>query len=449
MAVQSRHPETTALHTGWRRDEFSRAVSVPIFQSSAYEFDNVKHADDVFRLKVVGNTYSRIMNPTCDIFEQRVAAMEGGVAALAVSSGQAAISLAVLNLAQAGDNIVSSTDLYGGTWNLFANTFRRMNVEVRFADPEDPSAFARATDRNTRCYFGETLPNPKLKTFPIEEIVRIGQEHHIPVIIDNTLVPLVCRPRDYGAAVIVHSATKYIGGHGTTLGGVIVDTGQFDWAAAEGRIPLMTLPDSAHDYVVWPEVCRHLKSSLGRSPYILKARMTLLRDLGPCLSPMSAFLLLQGLETLSLRMTAHCENAFAVAKMLAADARVESVTYPGIASGLPRERAEKYLTSGYGPLVQFEVVGGYAAGCRFIESLQMFYHVANIGDARSLALHPASTTHAQLPVQSRRAAGVNDGTIRLSVGLEHIDDILNDLRQALDRSSAIRRVQPAELAQAS
>lgn len=431
MRKPSRHVETIALHEGWRRDERSRAVSVPIFQSSAYEFDSVREAADVFSLKTDGNTYSRIMNPTCDILEQRVAAMENGAAGLAVASGQAAISLAVLNLAQAGDNIVSSTDLYGGTWNLFANTVRRMGIEVRFVSPTDPTAFAKATDERTRCYFGESLANPKLTVFPTEEVASIGRERGIPLVIDNTLVPGICRPGDFGAAVVVHSATKYIGGHGTTLGGVIVDTGVFDWAGAGARLPLMTLPDPAHDNVVWPDACRRLSSELGRSAYLLKVRMTLLRDLGPCLSPLSAFLLLQGLETLTLRMSAHCKNAHAVAEMLAQHPNVEKVIYPAFIDGLTGRRAKKYLGNASGPLVNFEVLGGYDAGCRFIERLEMFYHVANIGDARSLALHPASTTHAQLPPADRQAAGVDDGTIRLSIGQEHLDDIIGDLRNAL------------------
>lgn len=434
MDFDSHHPETIVLHKGWRRDEASRSVSVPIFQTSAYEFDSVNHAADVFSLREDGNTYSRIMNPTCDVLEQRVAAIEKGRGALAVSSGLAAISMAILNIAEAGDNIVSSTDLYGGTWNLFANTFRRMGIQVRFVDPSDPGNFERATDARTRCYFGETLPNPKLTTFPIRDVVKIGRDHRIPVIVDNTMVPMICFPADHGAAVVVHSATKYIGGHGTTLGGLIVDTGAYDWSSAGERLPLVTNPDPAHDNVVWSDVYTRLRSTLGHSAFILKARMTVLRDLGACLSPFNAFLLLQGLETLPLRMRVHCNNAARVALMLTEHERVATVTYPGLAGGLARTYADAHLVGGYGPLVQFEVAGGYEAGCRFIEGLKMFYHVANIGDARSLALHPASTTHAQLPPSERRAAGVGDGTIRLSIGLEHCDDILEDLRQALARA---------------
>lgn len=431
---QTENPETMALHVGWRRDETSRAVSVPIFQTSAYEFDDVKHAADVFSLLTDGNTYTRIMNPTCDVFEQRMSAIEGGVAALAVGSGQAAIALAILNLAQAGDNIVSSTDLYGGTWNLLGNTLRRMGIETRFVDPIDPENFRRATDERTRCYFGETLPNPKLVTFPIAEVVAIGRSFSIPLIMDNTMVPLVSRPIDHGAAVVVYSVTKYIGGHGTTVGGMIIDSGCFDWAAAGDRLPLMTEPDPSHDNVVWSKVVTPLKTALGASPFILKARMTLLRDLGPAMSPFNAFLFLQGLETLSLRMRAHCANAASVAGMLSKHPRVARVIYPGLMSGEARLRADTYLTGGYGPLVQFEIDGGYDAGKRFIESLNMFYHVANIGDARSLAIHPASTTHAQLPAEDKVAAGVSDGTIRLSIGIEHIDDIMADLSQALAKA---------------
>jgi O-acetylhomoserine (thiol)-lyase len=429
--VVSTHPETLALHGGWRSDPSNGAVSVPIFQTAAYEFASVDQAADIFDLRVDGNTYSRLMNPTCDVFEQRLSAIEGGVAALSLSSGQSAVALAVLNLAQAGDNIVASTDIYGGTWNLLKNTFGRMGIETRFVDPLKPSDFARATDERTRCYFGETLPNPKLQTFPIGEIAAIGREHGIPLIIDNTVAPLICRPIDHGAALVVYSTTKYICGHGTTIAGAIVDAGTFDWTADPKRLPLMAEPDVAHGNVLWKDAVRPLKTALGASSFILKARMTLLRDLGACLSPFNAFLLIQGLETLALRMKQHCENASAVAQYLQGHPAIARVAYPELFDGVAGARARQYLRDGRSPMVQCELAGGYDAGRKFIGALEMFYHVANVGDARSLALHPASTTHAQLDRASREAAGVYDGTIRLCIGIEHIDDIIADLDRAL------------------
>jgi O-acetylhomoserine (thiol)-lyase len=428
-----KHPESIVLHTGYRNDETTKAVTVPIFQTAAYVFDSTAHAADVFALRRDGNTYTRIMNPTSDVLEQRMAAVEGGAAAISVASGQAAISLAIMNICHAGDNIVSSTDLYGGTWNLLANTFKRFGIETRFVSPSRPANFAEATDARTRCYFGESLPNPKLIPFPIKEVADIGGKLGVPLIVDNTMVPLVCRPIDHGAAIIVYSATKYIGGHGTSIGGVIIDSGKFPWQGND-RFPMMTQPDCSHGGVIWTEVVHGLESALGASPYILKLRMTLLRDLGPCISPFNAFLLLQGLETLPLRMRAHCENAWAVAQMLAEHPYVERVTYPGLMQGDGAKHVERYLAGGFGPMVQFEILGGIEAGCRFIESLKMVYHAANIGDARSLAIHPASTTHAQLPREERLAAGVSDTTIRLSVGIEHIADIIEDLCAALEAS---------------
>lgn len=425
------HPETIVLHTGYRSDRDVHAVSVPIYQTTAYEFPSTLHAERIFSLEEDGNTYSRLMNPTCEVLEARMSALEGGAAALAVSSGQAATHLAVVNLCSAGDNVVSSSALYGGTWNLLANTLGRLGIETRFVDPQDPEAFREATDERTRCYYAETLPNPQLQVFPVAEVAAIGRELGVPLVMDNTVAPLLCRPFDHGAAIVVYSTTKYVGGHGTSLGGMVIDGGTFDWVNDSDRFPIFSEPDPAHGGVIWSEVVDQLDTALGDSAYVLKARMTLLRDMGPCLSPFNAFLLLQGLETLPLRMPAHCRNAAAVAEHLAGHPKVERVVYPGLMEGEPRRRAEAYLRGGYGPMVQFEVKGGREAGRRFIESLRLFYHTANIGDARSLAIHPATTTHAQLSEADQRAAGVNPGSIRLAVGLEHPDDLVADLDQAL------------------
>ena len=426
--MTSKNPETLALHAGWRRDPATHAVAVPIYQTTSYQFDDAQDASDLFALKKLGNIYTRIMNPTTDALEQRIAALEGGAAALAVASGQAASAMALQNVARAGDNVVSSTDLYGGTWNLFANTLRDQGTEVRFVDPTDPEAFRRATDAKTRAYYAETLPNPKLAVFPIAEVAAIGRELGIPLIMDNTAAPLLVRPFDHGAAVVVYSLTKYLGGHGTSIGGMIVDGGNFDWGAYPERQPLLNAPDPSYHGAVWSEAAK----PLGPIAYILKARTTLLRDLGAALSPFNAFLIIQGVETLALRMRAHSENAAAVAKFLSTRKDVTRVIHPSFQTGVAAERTKKYLTKGTGGLVGFELAGGADAGRRFIDALKMFYHVANIGDARSLAIHPASTTHSQLSEADQRATGVSPGYVRLSVGIEHIDDILADLTQALD-----------------
>ena len=430
MAIKSTHPETLALHAGWRADASTGSVAVPIHQTTSYQFDSPEHAANLFALKEMGNIYTRIMNPTNAVLEERVAAIEGGVAALAVASGQAASAYAVQNLARAGDNIVSSTDLYGGTWNLFANTLKDQGIEVRFVDPADPQAFRQATDEKTRAYYAETLPNPKLRVFPIAEVAAIGRPLGIPLIMDNTAAPLLARPFDHGAAVVVYSTTKYIGGHGTSIGGMIVDAGKFDWAAHPERQPLLNSPDKSYHGAVWTEAVK----PLGPIAYIIRARVVLLRDLGAALSPFNAFQILQGLETLPLRMTQHCRNALAVAEFLSGRDEVAKVIYPGLATGAAKTQAETYLAGGFGGLVGFELKGGKAAGVGFISALRMFYHVANIGDARSLAIHPASTTHSQLSAEDQFSTGVSEGYVRLSVGLEHIDDILGDLGQALAKS---------------
>ena len=428
--MDSRHPETLALHAGWRRDEATKSVAVPIYQTTSYQFDDSAHAARLFGLQELGNIYTRIMNPTTDVLEKRVAALEGGVAAVAVSSGQAATAMAVQNLARAGDNVVSSTALYGGTYNLFANTFRDMGIEVRFVDPADPQAFVRASDERTRAWYAETLPNPKLEVFPIAEVAALGRPLGIPLIMDNTAAPLLVRPFDHGAAVVMHSTTKYLGGHGTSIGGIVIDGGTFDWAAHPARQPAMHRPDPSYHGAVWVEAAK----PLGPIAYALKLRVTLLRDIGSSQSPFNAFLTLQGVETLALRMREHSRNASLVAEYLSKRPEVSRVIHPGHHTGLAGERSAKYLTRGFGGLMGIELAGGADAGRAFIDRLRMVYHVANIGDSRTLAIHPASTTHSQLAAEEQMAAGVSPGYVRLSIGIEHIDDILADLGQALDGS---------------
>ncbi len=438
MTVTSKHPETLVLHAGYRKDSATGAVAVPIYQTTSYQFEHTEHAANLFALKELGNIYSRIMNPTNAVLEERLAALEGGAAALAVSSGQAASALAIQNIAHAGDNVVSSTDLYGGTWNLFANTLKTQGIDVRFVDPADPEAFARATDGRTRAYYAETLPNPKLVVFPIREVADIGRRLGVPLIMDNTAAPVLCRPFDHGAAIIVYSTTKYIGGHGTSIGGVIVDGGNFDWEAQAERFPMLNRPDPSYHGAVWTQAVK----PLGPIAYILKARVTLQRDLGYAMSPFNAFLFIQGLETLPLRMREHSRNTQAVTDYLTAHPAITRVIHPSRQDGEARRRADAYLKGGYGGLVGFEIKGGRDAGRRFIDALRMFYHVANIGDARSLAIHPATTTHSQLSPEDQLATGVSDAYVRLSVGLEHIDDIVADLDQAL--AAATGRAHAAE-----
>ncbi|MBE25862.1 MAG: O-acetylhomoserine aminocarboxypropyltransferase [Rhodospirillaceae bacterium] len=428
MEIESSNAATLALHAGQRSDPTTNAVAVPIYQTTSYQFDSAEHASNLFALKELGNIYTRIMNPTCAVLEERMAAIDGGVAALALASGQAASAFAIQNIARAGDNVVSSTDLYGGTWNLFANTLETMGIEVRFVDPSEPEAFRNATDAKTRAYYAETLPNPKLEVFPVREVADIGRELGVPLIMDNTACPMLCKPFEHGAAIIVYSTTKYIGGHGNSIGGLIVDGGNFDWEAHAERFPLLTTPDPSYHGAIWTEAVK----PLGPIAYILKARVTLLRDLGACMSPFNAFLFIQGLETLALRMREHSENAARVAEWLTQQDKVTSVIYPGLMAGEQKRRADAYLSGGYGALVGFELKGGSESGKKFIDSLKMFYHVANIGDARSLAIHPATTTHSQLTADEQKATGVTDGYVRLAVGIEHIDDIIADLQSALE-----------------
>jgi O-acetylhomoserine (thiol)-lyase len=423
----STRPETLALHAGWRADPSTGSVAVPIHQTTSFQFQDTGHAARLFALEELGNIYTRIMNPTVDVLEKRIAALEGGVAGLALASGQAASAFAVMNLCAAGDNIVSSTAIYGGTWNLFANTLRPLGIEVRFVDPADPESFARASDERTRAWYAETLPNPKLEVFPIAEVAALGRGMGIPLIMDNTAAPVICRPLEHGAAIVMHSTTKWIGGHGSSIGGMVVDGGTFDWAAHPERFPTLNTPDPSYHGAVWTEAAR----PLGPIAYLLRMRTCLLRDFGAAMSPMSAFLFLQGVETLPLRMERHCANADRVAAHLAGHGAVSRVIHPSVMEGEPRRRAEAHLKGGFGGLLGFELKGGAEAGRRFIEALRLFYHVANIGDARSLAIHPATTTHSQLSPDQQLAAGVTPGYVRLSVGIEHIDDILADLDQAL------------------
>ncbi|WP_137125357.1 O-acetylhomoserine aminocarboxypropyltransferase/cysteine synthase family protein [Roseomonas sp. HF4] len=421
------NPETIALHAGWRADPSTGSVAVPIHQTTSFQFQDTGHAARLFALAEMGNIYTRIMNPTVDVLEKRVAALEGGVAGLALGSGQAATTFSVMNLCEAGDNIVSSTDLYGGTWNLFANTLKSFGIEVRFVDPADPENFVKATDDRTRCWYAETLPNPKLQVFPIAEVAALGRKIGVPLIMDNTAAPVICRPLQHGAAIVMHSTTKWIGGHGTSIGGMVVDGGNFDWEAHAGRFPTLNKPDPSYHGAVWTQAVK----PLGPVAYIIRMRTCLLRDLGAPMAPMNAFLTIQGLETLPLRMERHNANALKAAAFLAQHPAVERVIHPSVMEGEWKRRADAHLKGGYGSLMGIEIKGGKEAGQRFIEALQMFYHVANIGDARSLAIHPATTTHSQLTDAEQAASGVTPGYIRLSIGIEHIDDIIADLDQAL------------------
>ena len=423
------HKNTICLHHGYRADPATTSVAVPIYQTTSYQFHDTDHAARLFGLEELGNIYTRIMNPTCDVLEQRMAALEGGAAALAVSSGQAASAMSIQNIAQAGDNIVVATDIYGGTWNLFSNTLKTMGIEARFVDPADPENFRKATDDKTRAYYGETLANPKLRIFPIAEVAAIGRELGVPLIMDNTAAPTLCQPIALGAAVVIYSLTKYIGGHGTSIGGMLIDGGNFDWDAHAERFPLLTQPDPSYHGAVWTAAAKGLGAPIA---YILKARVTMLRDMGQALSPFNAWMFIQGLETLPLRMREHCRNGEAVAKYLEAHPKVAKVIYPGLEKDAAiRARNESAITGGWGGLIGFEVAGGAEQGAKFIDGLKLLYHVANIGDARSLAIHPWSTTHQQLSDEEKNAAGVTESYVRLSIGIEHIDDILEDLDQAL------------------
>lgn len=414
---------TRQLHAGQQADPTTHALAVPIYQTSSYAFDSSDQAARLFALEESGNIYTRIMNPTSDVFEQRIADLEGGVGALAVSSGHAAQAQAILTIAGACDHIVSAATLYGGTYNQFAFTFQRLGIEVTFVDPADPENFRKAARPNTKAFYGETLGNPRINVFPIQEVAAIGKELGIPLIIDNTFAtPYLCRPFEWGANIVTHSATKFIGGHGTSIGGLIVDGGNFQWAG-NPRFPLFNQPDESYHGLVY--------ANTGPGAFILKARVQILRDFGGCISPFNSFLFLQGLETLSLRMERHVANAQRAAEFLAAHPKVAWVAYPGLKTSDQYDRAQKYTPKGPGAILGFGIQGGVAAGKKFIDSLKLFTHLANVGDAKSLAIHPASTTHSQLSPEQQASAGVSADFIRLSIGTEDIEDILWDLDQAL------------------
>ncbi|MBK8859210.1 MAG: O-acetylhomoserine aminocarboxypropyltransferase/cysteine synthase [Opitutaceae bacterium] len=422
---------TRALHAGQTPDPTTGSRAVPIYQTTSYVFRDTEHAANLFALKELGNIYTRIMNPTTDVFEQRLAALEGGSGALAHASGQAAITDAILNIAGTGDHLVSVAQLYGGTYNLFHYTLPKLGIEVTFVDAGDPDAFRRALKPNTKAFYGEGLGNPALNIFPFEEVAKIAREAGVPLIIDNTcLSPLLNRPFEWGANIVVHSSTKYIGGHGTSIGGIVVDGGNFDWG--NGRFPGFTSPDqSYHGLVHWDAFKAFPPAGGANVAYILKMRLQLLRDIGACISPFNAFLMLQGLETLHLRMPRICENAQKTAEFLAAQDQVTWVNYPGLKTSPNHAAAKKYLSGGFGGLLGFGVKGGFEAGRKFIESLKLFSHLANIGDSKSLAIHPASTTHSQLTVAEQTASGVSPDYIRLSLGTEDFADLQADLEQAL------------------
>ncbi|MEJ8547612.1 homocysteine synthase [Brevibacillus borstelensis] len=422
-------PETLALHGGQSVDPVTGSRAVPIYQTTSYVFRDTEHAANLFGLKEPGNIYTRIMNPTQDVFEQRVALLEGGVGALATSSGQAAITFAILNIAQAGDEIVSSSNLYGGTYNLFAHTLGRLGIKVHFVDPSDPENFRAKINENTKALFTETIGNPRIDVADIEAIAAIAHENGVPLIVDNTFAtPLLCRPFDHGADIVVHSTTKFIGGHGTAIGGIIVDSGKFDWN--NGKFPGLTTPDPSYHGVVYTE-------AVGPVAYIIKARVQLQRDIGAAVAPFNSFLFLQGLETLHLRMERHSQNALAVARYLQQHPAVEWVNYPGLEESPYHSLAKKYLPKGAGAILTFGIRGGVAEGQKLIESVKLFSHLANVGDSKSLIIHPASTTHQQMNESEQLAAGVTPGMIRISVGTESIHDIIADLEQALHAAAAV------------
>ena len=418
-------PETIAIHTGYEVDPTTRAVAVPIYQTVAYEFENAQHGADLFNLAVPGNIYTRIMNPTTDVLEQRVAALEGGIAGLAVSAGSAAINYAILTIAKKGNNIVTVPLLYGGTYTLFAHMLPDLGIDVRFAEDDSAESLEALIDDKTSAVFCETIGNPAGNIVDVEAIATMAHKHGVPVIVDNTVAtPILIKPIDYGADIVVHSLTKYMGGHGTSLGGVIVDSGQFPWADRADRFPMLSQPEPAYHGVVYTE-------AMGPAAFIARARTVALRNTGSAISPFNSFLILQGIETLALRMERHCDNALAVANYLKDHASVEWVNFAGLPDSPYYELAKKYTDGRPSGLLSFGIKGGFDAGVRFYDSLNLFTRLVNIGDAKSLAAHPASTTHRQLSPEELKKAAVTDDMIRLCVGIEHIDDIIADLEQAL------------------
>ncbi len=424
---KSLRPESLLVHGGQSPDSSTGSRAVPIYQTTAYQFHDTDHAASLFALTEPGNIYTRLMNPTTEVLENRVSMLEGGAGALATSSGTSAILLSVLNIASAGDEIVSAENLYGGTYNLFKNTLPRMGIKVNFFAPNDFNALREKITPSTKAVYAETVGNPRLDIADIEKLAEIAHENGIPLIVDNTCVPYLLKPIDYGADIVVYSATKFLGGHGNSMGGVIVDSGRFDWST--GRFPLISDPDPSYHGM---DFIRALSPS--NTAYIVKARVCLMRDLGPAISPFNSFLILQGLETLHLRMERHSYNALAVASYLESNSAVEWVNYPGLESSSENARADRYLPCGAGAIIGFGIKGGHAAGKKFIDSLSMISHVANIGDTRTLAIHPASTTHQQLNREEQEAAGVNPGFIRLSIGIENSEDIIEDIDQAIQKS---------------
>ena len=424
LDLSTLRPETLALHAGQKPDPTTKARAVPIYATTSYVFDDAAHAARLFGLEEFGNIYTRIMNPTNDVFEQRIAALEGGVAALAVASGQAAETLSILNLARAGDNIVSSGSLYGGTYNLFTHTLPKVGITTRFVDGSDPSAFGRAIDDRTKAVFLELIGNPRLDIHDLASIADIAHARGVPVIVDNTFAPLLAKPIEHGADIVIHSATKWIGGHGTAIGGVVVDGGTFDWAASPRFAQDFVDPDPSYHGVSYAK-------AFGNLAFILKLRVQGLRDIGAALSPFNSFLFLQGLETLPLRIERHSQNALAVAKWLETRDEVTWVSYPGLPSHPSYKLAQRYLKGGFGGIVTFGVKGGVEAGRRLIDNVRIFSLLANVGDAKSLIIHPASTTHSQLDPEEQVVTGVTPELIRVSVGLENVDDLIADLEQAL------------------
>ncbi len=421
--TQNLHFDTLQIHAGQESDPTTGSRAVPIYQTTAYTFKDTDHAADLFALKEFGNIYTRIMNPTTDVFEKRIAVLEGGVAALAVASGSAAITYAIMNLASAGDEIVSAGSLYGGTYNLFANTLPRYGINTKFVDANNPANFAAAITDKTKALFIETIGNPSASIVDIAAVALIAKQHGIPLIVDNTFAtPYLCRPFEHGANIVVHSATKFIGGHGTSIGGVIVDGGNFDWAAS-GRFSEFTTPDKSYNGLIYSE-------AFGNLAYILKARVQLLRDTGACLSPFNSFMFIQGLETLSLRVQRHVENAQKVAEYLEAHPQVSWVNYPGLVSNHYYKLGKKYLPKGCGSIFTFGIKGGTVAAKEFVHNLKLFSLLANVADAKSLIIHPSSTTHAQLSQEQQILAGVDSDLLRLSIGIEDSRDLINDLEQA-------------------
>ncbi|WP_199436459.1 O-acetylhomoserine aminocarboxypropyltransferase/cysteine synthase family protein [Vibrio owensii] len=418
--------ETLSIHFGYETDPTTKSVATPIYQTVAYEFDNAQHGADLFNLEVPGNIYTRIMNPTNDVLEKRMAALEGGIAGLVVSAGSAAINYAILTLAQAGDNIVSTPQLYGGTYTLFAHMLPNQGIEVRFAKDDKPESLVELIDENTKAVYCESIGNPAGNIIDLERVAELAHAQGVPVIVDNTVAtPVLCKPIEFGADIVVHSLTKYVGGHGTTLGGIIIDSGKFPWAQHKDRFPVFNQPEPSYHGVVYTE-------AFGEAAFIGRARTVPLRNTGSALSPMNAFLLMQGLETLSLRMERHTENALKVAEYLSQHDKVSWVSYAGLPDSEFYPLAEKYMQGKPSAILSFGLKDGYEAGVRFYDALKIFKRLVNIGDAKSLACHPASTTHRQLSEAEQKQAGVSPEMIRLSVGIEHIDDILADLEQALN-----------------